>query len=46
VRAHVATPERLNRKEKQLLRQLAAERGEDDKSITSQLRRVLGLSDR
>ena len=41
IRAHVVTPERLNRKEKELLKELAARRGED-KPVTSVLRRVLG----
>lgn len=44
VRAHVTTPEHLSRKEKDLLRELAALRGEDakDGGITSVLRRALG----
>lgn len=43
VRAHVATPDRLDRSQKDLLKQLAAKRGEDPKSgpVASPLRRVL-----
>lgn len=46
VRAHVITPERLSRKEKGLLKELAAQRGEDGRSIPAQPRRVLGHGDR
>jgi molecular chaperone DnaJ len=44
VRTHVATPERLSRKEKELLRELAKLRGEDGSGagVTSELRRALG----
>jgi molecular chaperone DnaJ len=42
VRAHVVTPERLSRKEKELLRELAALRGEEGKDVPSKIRRVLG----
>ena len=44
VRAHVVTPTKLTRKAKDLLRQLADERGEDPKGKSSGvLRRMLGL---
>jgi molecular chaperone DnaJ len=45
VRAHVVTPSKLSKKEKELLRQLAAERGEDLKEggVRSTLRRAFGL---
>ncbi len=48
VRAHVVTPTDLSKKEKDLLRELAKERGEDPKAggIVSGLRRALGLRDR
>jgi molecular chaperone DnaJ len=48
VRAHVVVPTKLSRKEKDLLRSFAEERGENPKdgSITSVLRRALGLRDR
>jgi molecular chaperone DnaJ len=46
VRAHVVTPTKLSKKEKELLRNFASERGEDPKGErpTSVIRRVLGLS--
>jgi molecular chaperone DnaJ len=46
VRAHVVTPSKLSKKEKELLRELAKERGEDPKETKSVLRRALGLRDR
>jgi molecular chaperone DnaJ len=48
VRANVVTPTKLSKKEKELLRQLAKERGEDTKDggAKSVLRRALGLRDR
>jgi molecular chaperone DnaJ len=48
VRAHVQTPTDLSKKQKELLRELATERGEDPKDggIVSGLRRALGLRDR
>lgn len=43
VRAHVVTPERLSKKEKELLRELASLREEEGKGgVTGVLRRVLG----
>ncbi|HYZ93901.1 MAG TPA: J domain-containing protein [Actinomycetota bacterium] len=43
VRVHVVTPDRLGKKEKELLKELAALRGEDGKkNPKSRLRRVLG----
>jgi molecular chaperone DnaJ len=46
VRAHVVTPTKLSKKEKELLRGFAKERGEDPKGSrgASVIRRVLGLS--
>jgi molecular chaperone DnaJ len=48
VRAHVVTPTKLSKKEKELLRELAGERGEGakDGGAKSVLRRALGLRDR
>ena len=48
VRAHVLTPTELSKKQKELLRELAAERGEDLKEgrMSGVLRRALGLRDR
>ncbi len=48
VRAHVVTPSKLSKREKELLRELAKERGEDPKDggAKSVLRRALGLRDR
>jgi molecular chaperone DnaJ len=45
VRAHVVVPTKLGKKEKELLRELATERGEDPKSggFAGGLRRALGL---
>lgn len=45
VRAHVATPQKLGRKEKALLKEFAELRGENEKdgSVRSSLRRTLGL---
>ncbi len=44
IRAHVVTPDRLDRKQKEILKELAGHRGEDGKRgpVTSVLRRVLG----
>jgi molecular chaperone DnaJ len=42
VRAHVVTPERLSRKEKEILRELAKMREKVDKGSPSRLRRVIG----
>jgi molecular chaperone DnaJ len=43
LRTHVVTPEKLGRKEKELLRQLASLRGDDAKDgVRSAVRRVLG----
>ncbi len=43
LRTHVVTPEKLGRKEKDLLKQLASLRGEDDRDgVHSAVRRVLG----
>jgi molecular chaperone DnaJ len=46
VRAHVATPTKLSKKQKELLRQLADDRGESTKDggVTSALRRALGFA--
>ncbi|MEX2394758.1 MAG: molecular chaperone DnaJ [Actinomycetota bacterium] len=45
VRAHVVTPTKISKKEKELLRELAKARGEDTKEARpSVIRRVLGLS--
>jgi molecular chaperone DnaJ len=48
VRAHVVTPTKLSKKEKELLRDLAKERGEEakDGGAKSVLRRALGIRDR
>jgi molecular chaperone DnaJ len=47
VRAHVVVPTKLSKKQKELMRSLAAQRGEDPKSggVVSTLRRALGLRD-